>query len=51
MKNISRIELIKELVRKKYGKKRPTGGEIMMVIREYDFSCIKATVEKEVGVH
>ena len=36
MKNISRVGLIRELVRKKYGKKRPTGAEIMMVIKEYD---------------
>ena len=46
MKNISRIELIKGLVRKKYGKKRPTGEEIMMVIREYDLQLHKSDGRK-----
>jgi len=46
MKNISRVGLIRELVRKKYGKKRPTGAEIMMVIKEYDLQLHKSDGRK-----
>ena len=46
MKSISRVELIKQLVRKHYGKKRPTGEEIMTVIKEYDLQLHKSDGRK-----
>ena len=48
MKNISRVGLIRKLVRKKYGKKRATGEEIMMVIREYDLQLHKSDGRKRI---